>query len=136
MKKLNKKGFTLAELLIVVAIIAVLTAIAVPLFVGALNKAETNVQNANIRAVRGIAIEYILQSDETKDSTLYETNADGVKQLKKYFKATATVDSKGNVSNLEITAPTKGNEDKDSCTKTGGNYSVTVFVEELTVTSK
>ena len=32
MKKTNKKGFTLAELLVVVAIIAVLVAIAIPIF--------------------------------------------------------------------------------------------------------
>ena len=39
MNKTNKKGFTLAELLIVVAIIAVLVAIAIPVFTtqGALN---------------------------------------------------------------------------------------------------
>ena len=33
MKQTNKKGFTLAELLIVVAIIAVLVAIAIPVFI-------------------------------------------------------------------------------------------------------
>ena len=52
----NRKGFTLAELLIVVAIIAVLVAIAVPLFVGALGKAQEARDNANIRAVRSAAV--------------------------------------------------------------------------------
>ena len=41
MKKLkNKKAFTLAELLIVIAIIAVLVAIAIPVFNAQLDKAE------------------------------------------------------------------------------------------------
>ncbi len=63
MKKLNKKGFTLAELLIVVAIIAVLTAIAVPLFVGALDKAEKATFEANQRSIQGMGVA-ILLTDE------------------------------------------------------------------------
>lgn len=46
----NKKGFTLAELLIVVAIIAVLVAIAIPVFSGALDSAKQATDDANIRA--------------------------------------------------------------------------------------
>ncbi len=50
MKKLNKKGFTLAELLIVVAIIAVLVAISIPVFTSQLEKSREAVDLANIRA--------------------------------------------------------------------------------------
>lgn len=49
-KKLNKKGFTLAELLVVVAIIAVLVAIAIPVFGSAVGKAEHSANLANVRA--------------------------------------------------------------------------------------
>lgn len=49
-KKLNKKGFTLAELLVVVAIIGVLVAISIPIFTGQLEKARDAVSIANIRA--------------------------------------------------------------------------------------
>lgn len=49
MKK-NNKGFTLAELLIVVAIIAVLVAIAIPVFTSQLEKAREATDAANIRA--------------------------------------------------------------------------------------
>ena len=49
MKKLNKKGFTLAELLIVVAIIAVLVAISIPIFTNQLEKAREATDIANIR---------------------------------------------------------------------------------------
>ena len=51
LKKLtNKKGFTLMEMLIVVAIIAVLVAIAIPTFNGALTKSKEAADVANIRA--------------------------------------------------------------------------------------
>ena len=50
MKKTNKKGFTLAELLVVVAIIAVLVAIAIPIFTSQLEKAKEATDAANIRA--------------------------------------------------------------------------------------
>ena len=49
MKK-NNKGFTLAELLIVVAIIAVLVAIAIPIFTSQLEKAREAVDASDIRS--------------------------------------------------------------------------------------
>ena len=49
MKKNNKKGFTLMEMLIVVAIIAVLVAIAIPSFTSSLQKAKEAADEANIR---------------------------------------------------------------------------------------
>ena len=48
--KNNKKGFTLAELLIVVAIIAVLVAIAIPVFTSQLEKSREAVDLANLRS--------------------------------------------------------------------------------------
>lgn len=48
MKK--NKGFTLAELLVVVAIIAVLVAISIPIFTSQLHKAEVATDWANLRS--------------------------------------------------------------------------------------
>ena len=61
MKK-NKKGFTLAELLIVVAIIAVLVAISIPIFTSQLKKARVAVNQANARA--GEAAAYAAYLDD------------------------------------------------------------------------
>ena len=46
----DKKGFTLAELLVVVAIIGVLVAISIPIFTSQLKKARLAVNQANARA--------------------------------------------------------------------------------------
>lgn len=50
-KKLNKKGFTLAELLVVVAIIGVLVAISIPIFTAQLSKAKYATDLANARSI-------------------------------------------------------------------------------------
>ena len=66
------KGFTLAELLIVVAIIAVLVAIAIPIFSSYLEKAREAVDGANIRAKYAemmsevVSGKYNLESDKNK----------------------------------------------------------------------
>lgn len=52
----EKGGFTLAELLIVVAILLVLIAIAVPLFTGALDNAQNAVAIANARSAQSEAL--------------------------------------------------------------------------------
>lgn len=51
----EKGGFTLAELLIVVAIILVLVAIAVPVFTSNLDQAKQATESANISNVKSVA---------------------------------------------------------------------------------
>lgn len=65
LKKMNKKGFTLAELLIVVAIIAVLVAISIPIFSAQLEKAKEATDMANIRSAYAEVIANYL-GDSTK----------------------------------------------------------------------
>ena len=67
MKKLGKKkGFTLAELLIVVAIIAVLVAIAIPVFTTQLEKSKEAADLANIRAAYAEASVNALDADNNE----------------------------------------------------------------------
>lgn len=77
MKKMNKKGFTLAELLIVVAIIAVLVAISIPIFSAQLEKSREAVDLANIRAAYAEAAANAITEgkDSTEEVTITQTEA-------------------------------------------------------------
>ena len=55
-KLLNKKGFTLMEMMIVIAIIVILVAIAVPSFNSSLDSANEATDDANLRAAKAVAI--------------------------------------------------------------------------------
>ena len=71
-KKLNKKGFTLAELLIVVAIIGVLVAISIPIFTSQLKKARLATNQANARAAYAAATAQYLQDDTKTGDITYD----------------------------------------------------------------
>ena len=79
--KQNKKGFTLAELLIVVAIIAVLVAISMPIFTAQLRKARVAVNQANARAGEAAAYAAYLE-DPSYDIIAYDIRSGRVKKSK------------------------------------------------------
>ena len=80
--KKNKKGFTLAELLIVVAIIAVLVAISIPIFTSQLEKSRDAVSVANIRAAYAEAQSAYLTGSGDGDVTYNITNDNGTIAVK------------------------------------------------------
>ena len=95
--KENKKGFTLAELLIVVAIIAVLVAISIPIFTSQLEKSRDAVTVSNLRAAYAEAqASYLTNSTSTSaqtegDVTYTPTNT-GATVVVKNVVAKGTVD--------------------------------------------
>ena len=70
MKLKNKKGFTLMEMLIVVAIIAVLIAIAIPTMNNALEKSREAVDEANIRSLYAEAYAAVLTEDTAAKTSI------------------------------------------------------------------
>lgn len=71
-KKLNKKGFTLADLLIVVAIIGVLVAISIPIFTGQLQKSRLAANQANARTAYAAALAKGILDDTDKATPHYK----------------------------------------------------------------
>ena len=66
--KKDKKGFTLMEMLIVVAIIAILVAIAIPTFSNALTRAKVSADKANVRAYYAeVTAAYMLEEKAADD---------------------------------------------------------------------
>lgn len=90
--KLNsKKGFTLVELLIVVAIIAILVAVSIPLVTGALDRARVATDMANERAAKAaFLVEYMLNDTAYADDTEWYYDAESGKIEKWKDAATAT----------------------------------------------
>lgn len=82
MKKIkNNKGFTLAELLIVVAIIAVLVAIMIPTFGGQLEKARESADLANLRAAYAEATIAYLNGSANGNAKKIEDDGSGGKNV-------------------------------------------------------
>jgi prepilin-type N-terminal cleavage/methylation domain-containing protein len=83
-KTKDKKGFTLAELLVVVAIIGVLVAISIPIFTSQLAKARLATNQANARAGKAAVVATLLDKN---------TNMDKTKLVYKYDPASGTITS-------------------------------------------
>ena len=99
LQKRGVKGFTLMEMLIVVAIIAVLVAIAIPIFTAQLDNARAETDAANIRSGYATATATILSNNVTESATYY-LNSDG---------SVSTDNSDGSVSTDSGTYKCKAN---------------------------
>ena len=122
----NRKGFTLAELLIVVAIIAVLVAISIPIFHAQLRKARLATNQANGRAAFSAAeaayLDYVAGHGSIKE---YNSKFHTVTYM--YFTSVGkgvlndspgywVVDSKGDISkNTDVSSWT-------TSTRVGGHW--------------
>lgn len=70
----RKAGFTLVEIMIVVAIIGLLAAIAVPNFVRARESAQLNSILNNLRLIEGAKDQWALENKKTTGSTVTSTS--------------------------------------------------------------
>ena len=70
--KKNKKGFTLVELVIVLAIIGILIAIAIPVYNNVLSSAETKADNSNIAMIEDAILVYKADTGDYPDVTTFD----------------------------------------------------------------
>ena len=87
MRRWSKTGFTMAELLVVVAIIAVLVAVAIPVFSGQLEKSRESVDAANIRSSYAELMAAVISDDKSSplwkaDSSSWKTEPIELRQQK------------------------------------------------------
>jgi type IV pilus assembly protein PilA len=81
-EKLNQKlkknsGFTLIEMLVVVAIIAILVVVSIPVVGSSLDKAKTATDDANMRAAKAAATVEYLTDGKNGAGTYYYDAANG-----------------------------------------------------------
>ena len=104
LKKRGYKGFTLMEMLIVVAIIAVLVAIAIPVFTAQLNKARVEADAANIRSGYAAATAQVLSDSTVTTNTTFGLNSDGTVEKGEAgsFKTQGDATDKQNIAGQEL----------------------------------
>lgn len=120
-KKLNKKGFTLAELLVVVAIIGVLVAISIPIFTSQLEKSREAVDLANLRTAYAECTTAVLTGEADTDNKVKTGDTEG-----SYKKTVTLVQKKKNWTGDNANAKI-GGQDLPAIT-TDGQASVTITV--------
>ncbi|SFN99414.1 prepilin-type N-terminal cleavage/methylation domain-containing protein [Eubacterium pyruvativorans] len=116
--KVNKKGFTLAELLIVVAIIAVLVAISIPIFTSQLEKSRDATDEANVRSAIAEVTAAVLSDDKTDSGDVtYSKKDDGdgtytmtvkAKGQKAGWSGAASTTESIKIGGIEVKPSTKG----------------------------
>ena len=93
--KRNEKGFTLIELLIVIVIIGILAAVAIPRFQGVSDKAKIGSAKAELSHIRTLLTSYQAENDTSRypEASMITSHADLVSVCAPYGSVAAAADA-------------------------------------------
>ncbi len=108
MKKNNKKGFTIVELVIVIAIIAILSAVLIPTFAGITNKANKSAADQTAKSSLTVVISadedgildegtYYIKVEQAGTDYWYKVEDNGIKAVSKQ-----TFNSNDAITNVDL----------------------------------
>lgn len=112
MKKLNKKGFTLVELLVVIVILVIIMSIAIPSITSSLDRSKAKQRDAKVKLIESAAEIYVDRHIEKKEVPVpvYDLYYEGlitIEQLKDPFNdekcITGTVNCSGTSCKMAAT---------------------------------
>src|SRR5205807_9970210 len=105
----NKAGFTLVEIMIVVAIIGLLAAIAIPNFVRARTTSQMNACINNLRQIDGATQQWALETKQAATAPVTFTN------IKDYLKSSVLCPSGGATATFATSYSLSTVSNKPSC---------------------
>ena len=98
-KKHTQKGFTIVELIIVMAVIAILLAIAIPVYINIVDKAKISTDLANLDTLNRVTAAYRFSENITNDDTFHGISTDEARMQKlvdtKYLSNTVSTVAEG-----------------------------------------
>lgn len=104
------KGFTLIELIVVIAVLGVLATLIIPRVVGVQSEAETAAMEANEKIIRNALERYYLDNDEKYPVTLEELEGGYLDEIPADFKGDDVYELEGDGYSLTPNNTEQGDE--------------------------